>query len=84
MPLDKIDQLCKEHENENELVMVSIECYKRVPVIHHTEDNGIDIIKIEEWLTSSFGRSIRSSKDLFQFDNEDMKQLADHVKEELR
>jgi hypothetical protein len=85
MPLNRIDQLCKEHENENELVMVSIECYKRVPVIHHdTEDNGIDIIKIEDWLTSSYGCGIKSSKDVFQFDDEDMKQLADHVKEELR
>jgi hypothetical protein len=79
MPLEWIDQLCKEHENE--LVMVSVECYERVQVTH---DNDGSIVKTEEWPTSSFGVSIRSSKDLFQFDDEDMKRLADHIKEKLR
>jgi hypothetical protein len=77
MPLDRIDQLCKEHENE--LIMISVECYKQVQVTH---DNGI--VKTEEWLTSSFGYGIRSSKDVFQFNNEDMKILSEDIKQKLR
>jgi hypothetical protein len=77
MPLEWIDQFCKEHENE--LVMVSVECYKRVQVTHDTGS-----IVTEEWPTSSFGVSIRSSKDLFQFDDSDMKIMSDHVKHSLR
>jgi hypothetical protein len=76
MPLEWIDQLCK----EKEIVMVSVECYERVQVTH---DNDGSIVT-EEWPTSSFGVSIRSSKDLFQFDDSDMKIMSDHVKHSLR
>jgi hypothetical protein len=70
-PLERIDQLCQEEEK----VEVMINTYK-------TEyyNDGTS----QEVQTGGFGGTIRSSKDLFQFDDEDMKQLADHVKEKLR
>jgi hypothetical protein len=78
MPLDQIDQLIKECREE-EFVMISVEVYKREQVIHND-----GVIKEEEALVSSYGCGIRSSKDVFQFDDEDMKQLAPHVKKQLR
>lgn len=70
-PLDQIDQLCREEEK----VKVTISC-------HHTEvyNDGTS----EEVLTSASTREIRSSKDLFQFDYEDMKLITKQTKQGLR
>jgi hypothetical protein len=70
-PLERIDRLCQEEEK----VEVMINTYK----IEYYSDGTS-----QEVQTGGFGGTIRSSKDLFQFDDEDMKQLADHVKESLR
>ncbi|MGA7368143.1 MAG: hypothetical protein WBX01_03370 [Nitrososphaeraceae archaeon] len=70
-PLDQIDQLCKEEE----MVKVSISCYHT----EHYSDGTSELV-----LTSAWSSQIKSSKDLFQFDNKDMQILSKETKEDLR
>ena len=77
MPIERIDQLCKEEEK----VKITINTYKTN--LYYGDKTGL-IVNRELVQTGGYGTTIESSKDVFQFDNSDMKQLSKHVKRELR
>jgi hypothetical protein len=66
VPLEQIDQLCKEEE----IVKVSISTYKR-EIFSHTGGEGDTL---EEVQTGGWGIQIRSSKDLIQFVGDETKE----------
>ena len=70
-PIEQIDRLC----NEEEKVIIEISCYRE----EHYPDGTSEWVKTGGW-----GSQIRSSKDLFQYDNEDIKVLTDAARESLR
>jgi hypothetical protein len=84
VPLEHIDQLC----NEEEIVKVTVSTFKR-EVFAHPGGEGDTL---EEVQTGGWGCSIRSSKDLVQFveDNEDeydakkKDEYSDKVREKFR
>ena len=71
-PIEQIDQLCKEEQ----IVKVTISTYQTEL---YKKDGTLALVK-----TAAFGQTIKSSKDLIQFDNEDMKMLSRKVKHQLR
>jgi hypothetical protein len=70
-PLNQIDRLCQEEEK----VMIEISSYR----LEYYPDGTIEWVKTGGW-----GSQIHSSKDLFQYDNEDINVLSDDTKESLR
>jgi hypothetical protein len=70
-PIEQIDRLCKEEQ----IVRIMISTYQ----VEALKDGTI--VEIE---TGGFGGTIKSSKDLIQFDNEDMKVLTQKTKKEMR
>lgn len=70
-PLEQFDQLCKEEER----VKITVSCYTTEKYKDGTE---------EQILTGAWSQEIRSSKDIFQFDYEDMKLLTRDTKKGLR
>jgi hypothetical protein len=71
IPLEIIDRLCEEEEK----VVILVNAYRTE---RHSDGT------IEERLIAGWGATIRRSKDLFQFDNEDIKTRTDDTKEKLR
>jgi hypothetical protein len=87
VPLEQIDQLCKEEE----IVKVSISTYKR-EITGHVGGEGDTL---EEVQTGGWGIQIRSSKDMIQFVSDDARddeygepkekiEYSDNVKEKFR
>jgi hypothetical protein len=74
-----IEHMCKNYD----VVKVSIEAYDYEEMIH---PDGTDNPprKMEESLKQYLGSTIKSVKDLIQFDNSDMKVLSKHTKRQLR
>jgi hypothetical protein len=70
-PIEQFDQLCREEE----VVKVSVSCY-------HTEKNADGTEELV--LSGAWGCQIKSSKDIIQFDYEDMKILTKNLKRGLR
>jgi hypothetical protein len=71
MPLERIDQLCREEEE----VEVWVNAYQ---TIHYPDGT------IEKKQTGGWGATVKSSKDIFQFELEDMKILSEDIKRSLR
>jgi hypothetical protein len=71
-PIDQFDRLCKEEEK----VTITISCFS-------TEEYN-DGTPSELVLTFQESWQILSSKDIFQFDYEDMKMLTENTKKSLR
>lgn len=68
-PIDQFDQLCREEEK----VMITVSCYKTEELgFPNTDVDGSATIEIEDVLTGQWSQQIMSSKDIFQFDNEDI------------
>ena len=73
-----VDQLCKEEEK----VMISVSCCKKEKISHPNPNANSDgggggiTFEMEDELTGQWSRQIRPSKDIFQFDCEDMKMLT--------
>lgn len=88
-PLEKIDELCREAEKKGEKVMIEINTYGKESIgsWEYDKETGktVPVEKEDYTLTGGLGGcQIHSSKDLFQFDNEDMKLLDKETKKELR
>lgn len=81
--LQRIEELCRDAEAKGQKVRVAFEIYDRLEVAHIQPDLSI-IINKEDNMIFMFSHQIHSSKDLFQFDNEDIKILTDKTREELR
>ena len=77
--IKQFDRLC----NEEEKVVISINCYKTEETVH--PDGSITL---DDVLTSGWGVQIKTWKDIFQIDDEDdypdKNALSDKVKESLR
>lgn len=72
-PIEQIDQLCRDEEK----VKVTIAVYNTE---HYNDGSGPSaLVKTSEW-----GQTIKSSMDLIQFDDSDMKKLSRETKHELR
>ena len=70
-PIEQIDRLCKEEEKVEVIIN-----------IYHTEYYRDGTSELSQ--TGGFGGTIKSSKDLIQFDNEDMKKISKQTKHKLR
>jgi aminopeptidase-like protein len=87
VPLEHIDQLC----SEEEIVKVSISTFKR-EIMGHYDGSNNGKTTIEEVQTGGWGCSIRSSKDLIQFVEDDKdeynakpkNEYSDKIKEKFR
>jgi hypothetical protein len=71
-PIERIDQLCKEEEK----VEVVINIYRTE---HYNDGTPSQLVQ-----KGGYGGTIKSSKDLIQFDDSDMKILSKGVKQKLR
>ena len=66
-PIEQFDQLCKKEE----IVKITIECFKREPLYsHNTDVDGSATMEIEELQTAGWSQQIKSSKDIFSFDGD--------------
>jgi hypothetical protein len=81
--LQEIDAFCKWAESQNQKVRVTFEMYEK-EIVGHVQPDLSTVWKEEDNMTFMFSHQIKSSKDLFQFDNEDIKILTEKTKEELR
>jgi hypothetical protein len=70
-PLEFSDRLCQEEQK----VRIVVEVYRT-----ETTDDGF----AKDVIVSKFGSTIKSSKDLFQFDDEDIRFLTEETKDKLR
>ena len=81
--LDEIEQFCKYAKAMGQKVRVSFAMYE-METVGYVQPDLSKVFKEEESMTFMFSHQIKSAKDLFQFDNEDIKVMTDRTKEELR
>ncbi|MGH9985873.1 MAG: hypothetical protein ACRD8W_18165 [Nitrososphaeraceae archaeon] len=81
---EDIDKFCSEHEREGEKIFVTIQSYKKESIRYHNKEDGSFTDREEYEVSGGWSYQIHSSKDLIQFDNEDMKLLRKDIEEELR
>jgi hypothetical protein len=74
-----VDYMCNNHD----VVEVTIAAYNYEEVLTANGD-GTYKRKMERTQKAGFGSTIKSSKDVVQFDNSDMKKLSKHTKQRMR